>query len=132
MRRWSSNQQKLTIENQGMLTGGTPRDRDAIGKKCAISALSGALRGLGGSRRKFLSGETSIPVNRFASNDVRIARRPIMPQGRLVTAFGMALTKRPFHRKIISMARITVENCLQNIPHPPPPLLCAATRSTHL
>jgi DNA-directed RNA polymerase subunit omega len=94
--------------------------------------LSGALRWFGGSRRKFLSGETSIPVNRFASNDVR-NRAPADHASRPArNGFPDALTKHPFHRKIISMARITVEDCLEKIPNRFELVLGAAKRSKQL
>jgi len=43
-----------------------------------------------------------------------------------------ALTKRPFHRKIILMARITVEDCLEQIPNRFELVLGAAKRAKQL
>ena len=46
--------------------------------------------------------------------------------------FTDALTKRPFSRKIILMARITVEDCLQKIPNRFELVLGAAKRAKQL
>jgi DNA-directed RNA polymerase subunit omega len=100
-------------------------------KMRSMSLESGHVRGSGADApwRLEMNRPALFDLNRRALADhhrvsrSKISRRP---------SFRDALTKRALHRKIISMARITVEDCLEKIPNRFELVLGAAKRAKQL
>ena len=74
----------------------------------------------------------NLRENRFCLRRQRCPIRDVAVWRRRLVATQDALTKRSFHRKIILMARITVEDCLEKIPNRFELVLGAAKRAKQL